>query len=99
MKLPFSEKSSRAVRTRVTAFTARAREIAEELSGADIAARARELASRGADLPSVPASEQNAKPVVTEAELTVLRQLREINLSELTPRAAIDLLYGIQETL
>ena len=68
------------------AVTARAREIAEELS-------------RGADLPSVPASEQNAKPVVTEAELKVLRQLREINLSELTPRAAIDLLYGIQETL
>lgn len=81
------------------AVTARAREIAEELSGADIAARAKELASRGAELPLTQPSEQKAKPEVTEAERKVLKELREINLSELTPRAAIDLLYGLQETL
>ena len=81
------------------AVTARAREIAEELSGADIAARAKELAARGAELPLTQPSEQKAKPEVTEAERKVLKELREINLSELTPRAAIDLLYGLQETL
>ena len=79
--------------------TARAREIAAELSGADIAARAKELAARGQAAAALPAEPAPCEAPLQTAERDILERLRKADLSELTPRAAIDFLYQLQEAL
>lgn len=79
--------------------TARAREIAAELSGADIAARAKELAARGQETVASPAEPAPCEAPLQPAERDILERLRKADLSELTPRAAIDFLYQLQEAL
>ena len=79
--------------------TARAREIAAELSGADIAARAKELAARGQETAALPAEPAPCEAPLQTAERDILERLRKANLSELTPRAAIEFLYQLQEAL
>ena len=79
--------------------TARAREIAAELSGADIAARAKELAARGQAAAAFPAEHAPCEAPLQPAERDILERLRKADLSELTPRAAIDFLYQLQEAL
>ncbi len=79
--------------------TARAREIAAELSGADIAARAKELAARGQAAAAFPAEHAPCEAPLQPAERDILERLKKADLSELTPRAAIDFLYQLQEAL
>lgn len=79
--------------------TARAREIAAELSGADIAARAKELAARGQETVASPAEPAPCEAPLQPAERDILERLKKADLSELTPRAAIDFLYQLQEAL
>ena len=79
--------------------TARAREIAAELSGADIAARAKELAARGQETVASPAEPAPCEAPLQTAERDILERLKKADLSELTPRAAIDFLYQLQEAL
>ena len=79
--------------------TARAREIAAELSGADIAARAKELAARGQETVASPAEPAPCEAPLQPAERDILERLRKADLSELTPRAAIEFLYQLQEAL
>lgn len=79
--------------------TARAREIAAELSGADIAARAKELAVRGQAAAAFPAEHAPCEVPLQPAERDILERLKKADLSELTPRAAIDFLYQLQEAL
>ena len=79
--------------------TARAREIAAELSGADIAARAKELAVRGQAAAAFPAEHAPCEAPLQPAERDILERLKKADLSELTPRAAIDFLYQLQEAL
>ena len=79
--------------------TARAREIAAELSGADIAARAKELAARGQETAALPAEPAPCEAPLQTAERDILERLRKADLSELTPRAAIEFLYQLQEAL
>lgn len=79
--------------------TARAREIAAELSGADIAARAKELAARGQETVASPAEPAPCEAPLQTAERDILERLRKADLSELTPRAAIEFLYQLQEAL
>lgn len=79
--------------------TARAREIAAELSGADIAARAKELAARGQETAALPAEHAPCETPLQPAERDILERLKKADLSELTPRAAIDFLYQLQEAL
>ena len=79
--------------------TARAREIAAELSGADIAARAKELAARGQAAAAFPAEHAPCEVPLQPAERDILERLKKADLSELTPRAAIDFLYQLQEAL
>lgn len=79
--------------------TARAREIAAELSGADIAARAKELAARGQETAALPAEPAPCEAPLQPAERDILERLRKADLSELTPRAAIEFLYQLQEAL
>ena len=79
--------------------TARAREIAAELSGADIAARAKELAARGQAAAAFPAEHAPCEAPLQPAERDILERLRKADLSELTPRAAIEFLYQLQEAL
>ena len=79
--------------------TARAREIAAELSGADIAARAKELAARGQAAAAFPAEHAPCEAPLQTAERDILERLKKADLSELTPRAAIDFLYQLQEAL
>ena len=79
--------------------TARAREIAAELSGADIAARAKELAARGQETAALPAEPAPCEAPLQPAERDILERLKKADLSELTPRAAIDFLYQLQEAL
>ena len=79
--------------------TARAREIAAELSGADIAARAKELAARGQETVASPAEHAPCEAPLQPAERDILERLKKADLSELTPRAAIDFLYQLQEAL
>lgn len=79
--------------------TARAREIAAELSGADIAARAKELAVRGQAAAAFPAEPAPCEAPLQPAERDILERLKKADLSELTPRAAIDFLYQLQEAL
>lgn len=79
--------------------TARAREIAAELSGADIAARAKELAARGQAAAAFPAEPAPCEAPLQPAERDILERLKKADLSELTPRAAIDFLYQLQEAL
>ena len=79
--------------------TARAREIAAELSGADIAARAKELAARGQEDAAFPAQNVPCEAPLQTAERDILERLKKADLSELTPRAAIDFLYQLQEAL
>jgi len=79
--------------------TARAREIAAELSGADIAARAKELAVRGQAAAAFPAEHAPCEAPLQPAERDILKRLKKADLSELTPRAAIDFLYQLQEAL
>ena len=79
--------------------TARAREIAAELSGADIAARAKELAARGQEAAAFPAEHAPCEAPLQPAERDILERLKKADLSELTPRAAIDFLYQLQEAL
>ena len=75
------------------------REIAAELSGADIAARAKELAARGQETAALPAEPAPREAPLQTAERDILERLRKANLSELTPRAAIEFLYQLQEAL
>lgn len=79
--------------------TARAREIAAELSGADIAARSKELAARGQETAALPAEPAPCEAPLQTAERDILERLRKADLSELTPRAAIEFLYQLQEAL
>ena len=79
--------------------TARAREIAAELSGADIAARAKELAARGQETAALPAEPAPCEAPLQTAERDILERLKKADLSELTPRAAIEFLYQLQEAL
>lgn len=79
--------------------TARAREIAAELSGADIAARAKELAARGQATAAFPVEHAPCEAPLQPAERDILERLRKADLSELTPRAAIEFLYQLQEAL
>ena len=79
--------------------TARAREIAAELSGADIAARAKELAARGQETAAFRAEHAPCEAPLQPAERDILERLKKADLSELTPRAAIDFLYQLQEAL
>lgn len=79
--------------------TARAREIAAELSGADIAARAKELAARGQETVASPAEPAPCEAPLQTAERDILERLKKADLSELTPRAAIEFLYQLQEAL
>ena len=79
--------------------TARAREIAAELSGADIAARAKELVARGQAAAAFPAEHAPCEVPLQPAERDILERLKKADLSELTPRAAIDFLYQLQEAL
>lgn len=79
--------------------TARAREIAAELSGADIAARAKELAARGQETVASPAEPAPCEAPLQPAERDILERLKKADLSELTPRAAIEFLYQLQEAL
>ena len=79
--------------------TARAREIAAELSGADIAARAKELAARGQETAALPAEPAPCEAPLQTAERDILERLRKADLSELTPRAAIEFLYQLQGAL
>lgn len=79
--------------------TARAREIAAELSGADIAAHAKELAARGQETVASPAEPAPCEAPLQTAERDILERLKKADLSELTPRAAIDFLYQLQEAL
>ena len=79
--------------------TARAREIAAELSGADIAARAKELAARGQATAAFPAEHAPCEAPLQTAERDILERLKKADLSELTPRAAIEFLYQLQEAL
>ena len=79
--------------------TARAREIAAELSGAEIAARAKELAVRGQAAAAFPAEHAPCEAPLQPAERDILERLKKADLSELTPRAAIDFLYQLQEAL
>ena len=79
--------------------TARAREIAAELSGADIAARAKELAVRGQATAAFPVEHALCEAPLQPAERDILERLKKADLSELTPRAAIDFLYQLQEAL
>lgn len=79
--------------------TARAQEIAAELSGADIAARAKELAARGQETAAFRAEHAPCEAPLQPAERDILERLKKADLSELTPRAAIDFLYQLQEAL
>lgn len=79
--------------------TARAREIAAELSGADIAARAKELAARGQATAAFPVEHAPCEAPLQPAERDILERLKKADLSELTPRAAIEFLYQLQEAL
>lgn len=79
--------------------TARAREIAAELSGADIAARAKELAARGQATAAFPVEPAPCEAPLQPAERDILERLKKADLSELTPRAAIEFLYQLQEAL
>lgn len=79
--------------------TARAREIAAELSGADIAARAKELAARGQATAAFPVEHAPGEAPLQPAERDILERLKKADLSELTPRAAIEFLYQLQEAL
>ena len=85
---------------------ARAKEIAEELSGADITARAREIAQSGAPLP-----QRKAVPKPDEVDLQqmslfdtvkdddIIRELGELEISQMTPIDALNTLYRLQTKL
>ncbi len=85
---------------------ARAKEIAEELSGADITVRAREIAQSGA-----PALQRKAVPKPDEVDLQqmslfdtvkdddIVRELGELELSQMTPIDALNTLYRLQTKL
>ncbi len=85
---------------------ARAKEIAEELSGADITVRAREIAQSGA-----PAPQRKAVPKPDEVDLQqmslfdtvkdddIVRELGELELSQMTPIDALNTLYRLQTKL
>lgn len=61
-----------------------------------VTARAREIAAHGTE---AMAAQETVAGSHESAEREVLEQLRQTNLSELTPRAAIDFLYQLQEAL
>ena len=85
---------------------ARAKELVEELSGADIAQRAREIAQTVA---GTSARKRVTRPDEVDAnQLTmfdtvrdedIIRELKELNVSQMTPLDALNTLYRMQSTL
>ncbi|MDO5415741.1 MAG: DNA mismatch repair protein MutS [Lachnospiraceae bacterium] len=85
---------------------ARAKEIAEELSGADITARAREIAEGNA---TVPQRKAVAKPDEVDMQQMslfdtvkdddIIRELGELELGHMTPIDALNTLYRLQTKL
>ena len=86
---------------------ARAKEIAEELSGADITAKAKEIAENGA--PAVSPRKPVAKPdevdlqqmtlFDTAKDDDIIRELGELELGHMTPIDALNTLYRLQTKL
>lgn len=87
----------------------RAKELVEELSDADITARAREIAACGVPVKQAKATKKPAKlDEVDMAQMSlfdtvkdddILKELRELDISNVTPLEALNLLYGFQNKI
>lgn len=88
---------------------ARAKELVEELSDADITARAKEIAACGVSARQTKTSKKPAKlDEVDMAQMSlfdtvkddaILTELKELDISNVTPLEALNILYGLQNKI
>ena len=88
---------------------ARAKELVEELSDADITARAKEIAACGVPARQTKTSKKPAKlDEVDMAQMSlfdtvkddaILTELKELDISNVTPLEALNILYGLQNKI
>ncbi len=86
--------------------TNRAKELVEELSSADIATKAREIAEAGANVTAKPAHKAVTKPdevdlnqmtlFATARSEDIVRELEQVQINEITPVEALNILSRLQ---
>lgn len=89
--------------------TNRAKELVEELSSADIATKARQIAEAGANVTARPAHKAVTKPddvdrnqmtlFATSQSEDIVRELEQVQINEITPVEALNILSRLQSRL